>query len=156
MSTTTCYAASVEDVVTRQLQQMKYEKLLLRVTSTETLTSIQVYCHQTIILKLSNVVTITLFAIQDGHTALRTASFNGHQKVLELLLGAGANPDLQDKVTAQQDSGVHSKLMALCASCEARSPPFYACMQYYSGATLSIPHKYRYFYQDPSQLFCIF
>ena len=41
---------------------------------------------------------ITLFTIQDGATALRTASFNGHHKVIELLLGAGANPDLQDKV----------------------------------------------------------
>ena len=53
---------------------------------------------------------ITLFAIQDDHTALRTASFNGHHKVVELLLGAGANPELLAKVRTQQDNGVHSNL----------------------------------------------
>ena len=36
--------------------------------------------------------------MQDGWTALKSASNNGHHKVVELLLGAGANPDLQDKV----------------------------------------------------------
>ena len=36
--------------------------------------------------------------IQNGWTALKSASFNGHHKVVELLLGAVANPDLQDKV----------------------------------------------------------
>ena len=35
---------------------------------------------------------------QNGWTALEQASFNGHHKVVELLLGAGANPDLQDVV----------------------------------------------------------
>ena len=38
--------------------------------------------------------------IQNGETALDVASFNGYQKVVELLLKAGANPDLQDKVRA--------------------------------------------------------
>ena len=41
------------------------------------------------------------FTIQDGYTALTTASFNGHHKMVELLLGAGANPDLQVKVRTQ-------------------------------------------------------
>ena len=50
------------------------------------------------------------FTIQNGGTALRIASFRGHHKVVELLLGAEANPDLQDKVRTQQDSGVHSNL----------------------------------------------
>ena len=59
------------------------------------------------------VVTNTHFAIRDGHTALRTASFNGHHKVVELLLGAGANPDLLVKVTTQQDNGVHSNLSSV-------------------------------------------
>lgn len=36
--------------------------------------------------------------MQDGETALEQASMKGHQKVVESLLGAGANPDLQDKV----------------------------------------------------------
>ena len=74
------------------------------------------------------------FSTQDGYTALRTASFNGHHKVVELLLGAGANPDLQDKVRIQQDSCVHSNLSNVngTSSCEPRSPYttsyLYACM----------------------------
>lgn len=36
--------------------------------------------------------------IQNGCTALERASFNGHHKVVELLLRAGANPDLKDEV----------------------------------------------------------
>ena len=36
--------------------------------------------------------------IQDGQTALDQASIKGHHNVVELLLGAGGNPDLQDKV----------------------------------------------------------
>ena len=58
----------------------------------------------------SHVVTITHFTIQDGWTALKQASFNGHHKVVELLLGAGANSDLQNKVRTGWDSGVHSNL----------------------------------------------
>ena len=42
--------------------------------------------------------------------ALKAASYKGHHKVVELLLGAGANPDLQDKVRIEQDSGVHVNL----------------------------------------------
>ena len=53
---------------------------------------------QAIILKLSHVVTIIPFTIQIDRTALTIASFKDHHKVVELLLGAGANPDLQDKV----------------------------------------------------------
>ena len=53
---------------------------------------------QAIILKLSHAVTIIHFTIQIGQTALGIASFDGHHKVVELLLGAGANPDLQNKV----------------------------------------------------------
>ena len=51
-----------------------------------------------------------IFSIKNGHTALRIASFNGHKKVVELLLGAGANPDLQDKVRRGWNSGVYSNL----------------------------------------------
>ena len=41
---------------------------------------------------------ITYPIVQDGQTALRQASIKGHHNVVELLLGAGASPDLQDKV----------------------------------------------------------
>ena len=41
---------------------------------------------------------ITYPTLQDGQTALEQASFRGHHNVVEFLLGAGANPDLQDKV----------------------------------------------------------
>ena len=44
------------------------------------------------------VVTITHFTIQNGYTALNMVSFKGYHKVVELLLTAGANPDLQHKV----------------------------------------------------------
>ena len=46
-------------------------------------------------------------AVQDGETALERASIKGHQKVVELLLRAGANPDLQDKVKVEH---VHANL----------------------------------------------
>ena len=35
---------------------------------------------------------------QDGRTALYTASFNGHEKVVELLTNAGAVVDIQNEV----------------------------------------------------------
>ena len=50
------------------------------------------------------------FTTQNGRTALTPASFYAHYKVIELLLGAGANPDLQDKVRTGKDSGVYSTL----------------------------------------------
>ena len=59
----------------------------------------------TVIVEPSCVVTLTHSTIQDGWTALQQASFKGHHKVVELLLGAGANPDLQDKVRTGQNSG---------------------------------------------------
>ena len=39
-----------------------------------------------------------IITIQDGQTALEQACIKGHHNVVEILLGAGANPDLQDKV----------------------------------------------------------
>ena len=56
-------------------------------------------------------VTLTHSTIQDGWTALKQASSKGHHKVVELLLRAGANLDLQDKVRTVQDSGVHVNLI---------------------------------------------
>ena len=50
------------------------------------------------------------FTTQNGRTALTAGSFHGHPKVVEFLLGAGANPDLKDKVRTGRDSGVSSTL----------------------------------------------
>ena len=79
--------------------------------------------------------------MQDGQTALEEASFKGHQKVVELLLRAGANPDLQDKVSTGQDSCIHANLNSECgspASCETRSwsetPPAHT----YSAAATTV------------------
>ena len=66
--------------------------------------TVLVHFYQTLIVQLSHVVT---FTIQDGWTALERASIKGHQKVVELLLEAGANPDIQNKVRAGQ---VHANL----------------------------------------------
>ena len=38
---------------------------------------------------------------QNGLTALDLASFSDHHQVVELLLRAGANPDLQDEVRTE-------------------------------------------------------
>ena len=57
--------------------------------------------------ELSHVLTIMNSTVQDGETALERASIKGHQKVVELLLGAGANPDLYDKVKVEH---VHANL----------------------------------------------
>ena len=56
------------------------------------------YFHQTVIAQPSR-DTFTHSTIQNGWTALQQASSEGHQKVVELLLGTGANPDLQNKVS---------------------------------------------------------
>ena len=98
----------------------------------------------------SHVVTIIHFTIQNGWTALEKASFNGHHKVVELLLGAGANPDLQNKVRTGWDSGVHSNLSnrrwhfmhPVIPRSLDNLPSLLVCL--YPGATLSIPHKYWY------------
>ena len=89
---------------------MTYKTLLLSHFNRGSNLNLGVALTKKIVFSLSHVVTITNFSIQDGHTALRTASFNGHHKVVELLLGGGANPDLQDKVKRGWDSGVHSDL----------------------------------------------
>ena len=48
-------------------------------------------------------VSLTHFTIQDGETALMQATTDGHHKVVELLLGAGAKPDLQNQVRTEQE-----------------------------------------------------
>ena len=48
--------------------------------------------------------------MQDGRTALKQASLNGHQNIVDVLLRGGANPDLHDRVNARQESGVHTNL----------------------------------------------
>ena len=41
--------------------------------------------------------------MQDGWVALKQASRRGHHKVVEVLLRAGANPNLQNKVSTGQN-----------------------------------------------------
>ena len=40
--------------------------------------------------------------IQNGLTALGLASFSNHHEIVECLLRAGANPDLQDEVRMEE------------------------------------------------------
>ena len=66
--------------------------------------NLNIHFHQRGFVQPSHVLTITDCTIQYGVTALQQASKQGHQKVVELLLGAGAKPDLQDKVGTGWDS----------------------------------------------------
>ena len=75
---------------------MTYRSLLLSYFNIDTI-SYQGVLLSTVV-EPSHVVALTHSTIQTGQTALARASFKGHHKVVELLLGAGANPDLQDKV----------------------------------------------------------
>ena len=76
---------------------MIYKSLLLSYFNIDTI-SYQGVLLSTVIVEPSHVVALTCSIIQNGSTALRESSISGHHKVVELLLGAGANPDLQDKV----------------------------------------------------------
>ena len=76
---------------------MTYRSLLLSYFNIDTILY-QGVLLSTVIVEPSHVVTLTHSTIQDGDTALRESSINGHHKVVELLLGAGANPDVQNKV----------------------------------------------------------
>ena len=89
----------MEDVV----MTMTYRSLLLSYFNIDII-SYQGVLLSTVIVEPSHVVTLTHFTIQNGVTALKAASIEGHHKVIELLLRAGANPDLQVKVRTGQDS----------------------------------------------------
>ena len=88
---------------------MTYRSLPLSYFNKDTI-SYQGVLLSTVIVEPSHVVTHTHSTIQDGWTALEAASSKGYHKVVEVLLGAGANPDLQDEVRTGQDSGVHVNL----------------------------------------------
>ena len=88
---------------------MTYRSLLLSYYNIDTI-SYQGVLLSTVIVEPSQVVTLTHSTIQNDWTALQLASAKGHHKVVEVLLGAGANPDLQDKVRTGQDSGVLVKI----------------------------------------------
>ena len=50
-----------------------------------------------------------MFIIQDGGTALAWAAHEGHEQVVDVLLKAGAKPDIQNKVIecVHTDCNVH-------------------------------------------------
>ena len=75
---------------------MTYRSLLLSYFNIDTI-SYQGILLSTVV-EPSHVVTLTHSTIQYGSTALKAASSDGHHKVVELLLGGGAKPDIQDKV----------------------------------------------------------
>ena len=88
---------------------MTYRSLLLSYFNIDSI-SYQGVLLSTGIVEPSHAVALTHSTIQNGRTALTSASFRGHHKVVEVLLGAGANPDLQNKVRTEQDGGVHVNL----------------------------------------------
>ena len=72
----------------------------------------EVYCSA-VALEPSHVVALTHSTIQNGGTALEKASIRGHHKIVEVLLGAGANPNLQDKVSTGQNR-ILSRYLYFC------------------------------------------
>ena len=99
--TTACCEPGVEDVVmTTVANDLKL--LLLSYCNIDTI-SYQGVLLSTVNVEPSHVVTVTDSTIQDGWTALEQASVSGHHKVVEVLLRAGANPNLQNKVSTGQN-----------------------------------------------------
>ena len=49
---------------------------------------------------------LTRALIQDGYTALRSASFKGHTDIVRLLITTGATVDIKDKVSWSCDISV--------------------------------------------------
>ena len=91
----------MEDVVmTTVANDLKL--LLLSYCNTDTI-SYQGVLLSTVNVEPSHVVTVTHSTIQNGWTALKQASIRGHHKVVEVLLRAGANPNLQNKVSTGQN-----------------------------------------------------
>ena len=118
-STTTCCDAGVEVVPTTVANDLATTGHYCLVTAVQMLCHTKVYCCQ--LLKPSHVVALTHSTVQNGWTALEQASISGHNKVVEVLLGAGANPNLQNKVSTGQNRilrwyltfGVHPFCMVL-------------------------------------------
>ena len=84
-----------------------------QVTTAYSYCNIDAISHQgvllsAVILESSHVVALTLSTIQDGSTALKKASISGHHKVVEVLLRAGANPNLENKVSTGQNRNPRS------------------------------------------------
>ena len=95
---------------------MTYRSLLLSYFNIDTI-SYQGVLLSTVIVEPSHVVALTHSTIQNGDTALDQASFRGHHKVVELLLGAGANPDIQDKVRTVQNQCLTASVHPLHLFC---------------------------------------
>ena len=81
---------------------MTYRSLLLSYFNKDTI-PYQGVLLSAVSVEPSHVVILTHYTIQNCSAALKVATIKGHHKVVELLLGAGANPDLQNKVRRGQD-----------------------------------------------------
>ena len=100
-STSACCEPGVEDVVmTTVANDLKL--LLLSYCNIDSI-SYQGVLLSIVIVEPSLVVTLTHSTIQNGWTALEQASNRGQPKVVEVLLVAGANPNLQSKVSTGQN-----------------------------------------------------
>ena len=68
----------------------------------------------------SHVVALTHSTVQNGWTALEQASIRGHHLIVEVLLGAGANPNLQNRVSTGQNR-IHAlillSILSTCLAC---------------------------------------
>lgn len=56
---------------------------------------------------------VTDSVMQWGETALHCAASEGHPTVVKMLLSAGAQTDIRDKVSSNWDSNVHEGVMRI-------------------------------------------
>ena len=106
-----------------------------------------------------------LLCLQDGHSALMFASDNGKTEVVQLLLGAKANVDLQDEVgwkeeawgecaLGTENTRMHSHTHALTCTCTHMHAHARTCAYKHSNAhkhtqTHTNAHTLTYAHQTP-------
>ena len=99
--------------------QMTYRSILLSCCNINAILY-QSVLLSAVVLEPSHVVALTHSTIQNGGTALEEASIRGHHNIVEILLGAGANPNLMDTVSTGQN-GTHAlilvSILSTCLAC---------------------------------------